>query len=443
VLAGDEHGRRALVAGEHSRVWDVDGDREALALGGSSDNGSLSPAGDVVLTWHDPRHVELWDIDAHRVRARITLDYDLLGCIGYAADGKHVLLGIKDSATLLMPIPFAGHVNGYDLATGARTFQLPQALLSFLSPDRRTVVASGVSRDITLHDVVDGHLVSRMVFGTEMLLFGTLVQDGTLLFAGATRALEVRSLVDGRVLSSVFGEPQMAFTQDSVNEGVNFNFADGGHTVVTLGSHPLIWRLPLERRSPQEIDNIVRDRVRWRVVDGRLVPVEATLHGRVTRHGAPVAGADVRLEHIGLTSWPKVTTDADGRYAFEHLPYQNCDVNAATADHTAHGMVKVAIDHADVAANIDLDEEASISGTVVDEHDNPVAGVRVNAIGMFVGDTSAADGRFTIGALRGGRFHVGAAEAPGLQVAPPIDVELRSKQDSVTGVKIVVKRVAP
>jgi WD40 repeat protein len=446
-LALDEHGRRLLVASEKAQVWDVDHDRLELALDARSESNSFSPAGDLVIAWHDPRHVDIWSVDEHKIQARAALDDDMLGTVGFAADGKNVLLGVKDAATGIAPIPFAGRVGGYDLVTGTRTFELPHAILTFLSPDRRRTISSGISRDVEIRDASDGHLVSRIVLGSELAMVGTLIVDGTLLFTSGTRTLDVRSPVDGRLLARAGGSPEMAFTQDTFEAGLNWDFADNGNTSVSLGAHPMIWRFPNEQRSPAEVDRIVREHVRWRIVDGRLVPLEATVHGRVVRHGRPVAGAEVSLVHIGVASWPHVATDSEGRFSFDRLPPGNSDVLAMAPDRSAHGQTPVTIDRADVVADIDLDEEATISGQVVDDQGAPVAGLRVTAIDTYLGAETDAGGSFTIRALRPGRFEVGALEArdgkPTGWVhvgAATIAVEIRSKTDALTGVKLVVRR---
>ena len=53
--------------------------------------------------------------------------------------------------------------------------------------------------------------------------------------------------------------------------------------MVQLGAHPIVWDVPNEQHSPTEADRIVREHVRWHIADGGLVPIEPTLHGRVTR----------------------------------------------------------------------------------------------------------------------------------------------------------------
>jgi len=53
--------------------------------------------------------------------------------------------------------------------------------------------------------------------------------------------------------------------------------------MVQLGAHPIVWDVPNEQHSPTEADRIVREHVRWHIADGGLVPIEPTLHGRMTR----------------------------------------------------------------------------------------------------------------------------------------------------------------
>ena len=446
ALSFDDDGHRLLIASESSQIWDVDHDRQELALGERSDGDSLSPGGDIVVAWHDRRHVDIWNVDRRSIQARLTTDDDILGTVGFVADSQHVLIGVSDPTTNFLPIPFAGRVTGYELATGTRSFVLPHAILTFLTPDRRRTVSTGVSHDIEIHEATDGHLVSRMVLGSG-LFAATLVMEGSLVLSFGPRYFEVRSPVDGRLLGRTSANPAMEFTQDTFQAGTNGDFVDNGRTSVALGEHPIIWRLPYERRTSDEVDKIVRQRVRWRVVDGRLVAVEATLHGRVTRHGRPVAGAEVSLEHIGVAAWPHVMTDAAGAYSFDRLPLGNCSVLAMAPDRSAHGQTRVTIDGSDVIGDIDLDAEASIGGHVVDDHGAAVAGAPVTAIGTHHETTTDAAGNFTLRAFLPGHFEVAVVEDSAgkptgfVHVGPAsVSVDLKSKTDAVTDVKLVVRR---
>ncbi|MGE5180812.1 MAG: carboxypeptidase regulatory-like domain-containing protein [Acidobacteriota bacterium] len=439
AVALDEHGRRLLVAMAHSQIWDVEHARVELDLGGRSDGGSLSPDGAVALSWRDRRHVEVWNVDQRQIQSRIALDDDVMGAVGYAADRRHVLLAVADARTMVFPIPNAGRIGGYDLATGARGYELPRAFLTFLAPDRRRVVAAGIGRDLEIRETSDGSLVSRIASGSEPTIAGTLVRDGTLLLALTLRHIDVRSAVDGRLLARMNAELQAEVTQDSYHVGGAFDLADAGRAAVSLGAHPWIWHLPSEQRPPDVVDKIVRQRVLWRVFDGGLVAVEATLHGRVLRHGHPVPGATVTVEHIGSLSWPHVLSAADGRYAFDHMPLGRIEVSAMAPDGSAHGLSRVALDRDDVIADIELDQEATISGVVVDESGAPVPGVLVTAKGTFLDGKSDAAGRFTIHALRPGKFDVAVAESDAHVGVARVTVELKSKTDAVTGVQLVVR----
>src|SRR5262249_20469825 len=116
---------------------------------------------------------------------------------------------------------------------------------------------------------------------------------------------------------------EFLLTQDSFQAGnPDIVVRVDGRSLVQLGHHPVLWTLPREERSPEVVDRIVRERVRWRVVNGRLLPVTATLHGRVLRHGQAVARAEITImiERYGLFGL-HATTDADGRFVLPSLPY--------------------------------------------------------------------------------------------------------------------------
>lgn len=136
----------------------------------------------------------------------------------------------------------------------------------------------------------------------------------------------------------------------------------------------------------------------------------ATIAGTVTRHGHPVAGAEVGALGKG-TPTTRTTTDASGVFALVGLPagsYRLYGVSWGT------GAVSIDADspRVEVAAGqrrdgvvIELDGAASISGQVRDQNDQPVARVSVQYVDAKTGDLCRDNtdngGRFSCTMLAG------------------------------------------
>ena len=176
------------------------------------------------------------------------------------------------------------------------------------------------------------------------------------------------------------------------------------------------------------------------------------------RHGHAIANATVALKQ-GF-SWVRVTSNAEGRFEIPDLRFGDYFVIAMAPDRDAKGIhtLKISSDHA--IADLELDDEATIAGQVVDESDQPVAGVVVRSGQRSQVDdgalesTTDATGRFTIRALhdmtywvavKGWPAGVSMQEPATLFNQPPegVKVTVKTKTEHMTGVKLVVRRIAP
>ena len=183
-----------------------------------------------------------------------------------------------------------------------------------------------------------------------------------------------------------------------------------------------------------------------------LVPAQPLKLRIVDEHDAPVAGVEVRTNpnpSDQILDW-KATSDADGQFVLPSLPYGHYSVNAFAPDHSAKGMHAIDIDHDDVTSDFDLDEEATISGIVVDEHGQPVAGVQVKQGELAA--TSDAGGQFTIRAVGAHPAQVEVVVVEAIAGTPTgfvhvgdngVKVSMKSNTETVTGVRIVVRRASP
>jgi WD40 repeat protein len=444
MLALDDGGHRLLAAGARSVVWDVDRRELALDLGKRSDKDCLAPAGDVVLAWSDPRVLEVWNIDRRERQATIHLARETLGPVGFDASGGRVVVIEKEDPTA--SDAELGILGLYDVATGEKRANLGRSVIATLDGQRRALVTSAYDGRLVIRDASTGAVLSEVAtagLGTS----GQALAGGAFIAARELGALSIMSAKDGRLLASVTPLINFTITQDQFLAGSSeVSIRTDGRSLIQLGAHPVQWTLPWEERPPEEIDRIVRERVRWRVVDGHLLPVTSTLRGRVVRRGQPIAAAEVALERG--TGWLHAISGPDGHFEFPMLPTGHYGVIIFAPDLEAKGMHGVTIEQGDLTRDFELDEEATIAGVVVDEVGRPVSGVEIHA-GLNEGSlhaTSDAKGAFVIRALGAEAFQLHVVERKqgvptGFTSAGAVSTVVRSKTDHITGIRVVVRAV--
>jgi RNA polymerase sigma-70 factor (ECF subfamily) len=271
-------------------------------------------------------------------------------------------------------------------------------------------------------------------------------------FARATATHELTIVVKSvaRVRGHVMmaGQPiagaSVAATQGERQGGTSYSQADGSFALndVPFGSVGFV-AAPYEVESPKtlaiakaEVDDVVLE-----------VAKRGSIHGHVTRHGKPLAGADVMCRQAAAD----VKTDATGAYVLEGLPAGEIQVGASHSDAKAFSMgthVKLAAGE-DATVDIELDHAGEAIGTVVDEHGAPVAAVYVRMVladgNDDIGESMTdANGRFDCTNMAGGEYVAAVYPSPsaGQAFAPATADKLpttRVPQDgAVTGIQLAI-----
>jgi WD40 repeat protein len=133
---------------------------------------------------------------------------------------------------------------------------------------------------------------------------------------------------DGRMIGS---QPTAEYAPDKIASTVRWSPA--GDRLVTVSNMIAVWRVNTTIDSAR-LMHALRETVPWRVEGGRLRAIRSRLRGAVTRNGAIVPGATVklfgrrrdlavepgsRLEPVAMIEVERIETDEAGRYAFEDL----------------------------------------------------------------------------------------------------------------------------
>jgi hypothetical protein len=264
-------------------------------------------------------------------------------------------------------------------------------------------------------------------------------------------ALDALAEVRGRVVLGgrpIRGARVVAVRDNEVISPSSFSQADGSFVLprVPRGTARLIAR-PYEVRSPSAI---TVDRA---VVDGVVLDVAklATLRGHVTRHGRPVEGADV----TALQSRQRARTDANGAFTIEGLLAGNHLIHAVSLDARAAAedqrITLVAGD--DRTIDLELEHAGQVTGVVVDERGEPVAGVYVRLARPGLQPTARGGeamtderGAFDAGGIPAGEYLAEVFPAPlpahafppARGPAPPIRVP---RDGAATGVVLAIQHV--
>jgi protocatechuate 3,4-dioxygenase beta subunit len=130
----------------------------------------------------------------------------------------------------------------------------------------------------------------------------------------------------------------------------------------------------------------------------------ATIRGRVTRLGKPVAAADVCC--IPGLMPPRTPTDADGKYEFRGVPAGTYSILTGNDTAFTRGETITVGGSEERVLDLELDLAGTIAGVVVDRDDKPVAGVCVVWQNESTGDVGRAItdslGRYRCGSMTGG-----------------------------------------
>ena len=183
-------------------------------------------------------------------------------------------------------------------------------------------------------------------------------------------------------------------------------FTDARGEATLLGAHGV--SLAIEARAPSHATTRTE-------TDGQsdltvVLPPGLSVSGEVrgSRHGEPIAGADVLL--YAEDGPHRARTDAAGRYQLADLPSGKGRLDARAAGYAPASRPSLVL--VSELPRLELEEEAAVAGIVVDDRGQPVAGARIarghvpvylaaagTPTGVVLSDTA---GKFRLGELPDG-----------------------------------------
>ena len=172
--------------------------------------------------------------------------------------------------------------------------------------------------------------------------------------------------------------------------------------------------------------------------------------GRVTRGGAPVAGAEVCCVRDVRGGRGDTTTDVDGHYEYRGVAAGMYELQAGTSDAFVNPVKVTLAGNEERTVDLELSLAATITGTIVDQDGKPVKDVYVRWLHDQTRDLSrcdtSADGRYRCGAMTGGG-HYTASVFPTAAMQKPFPtadggpypkVELKDGTSVVENVRIAI-----
>ena len=278
-----ETGARLLVVRPDAspEVWDVAAARRAGVIDGARD-AALGRGGERALGWTSGGAPFVWDVEGQTAIATIAPDPHGLEVIGFSAGDRRVVVSSSTGRTRAVTV--------WDTATGARIGEplVDTSVGAALDPTGANVTTIDADSVIAVTSLEDGATLTSFVL--DQALGAQANHDGTLIAALGDNGTSVEVVsADGRPLlrSPIeHGAPSVAVDGFRAAEGL-VRWAGDDAIVSTSAT---VVRTPL--RSLR-----ARPEVPWRVVGGRLVPIDKVkLRGRVTVGGAAPGRATIRIE---------------------------------------------------------------------------------------------------------------------------------------------------
>jgi protocatechuate 3,4-dioxygenase beta subunit len=262
-----------------------------------------------------------------------------------------------------------------------------------------------------------------------------------------TLTIPLGARIEGRVTDRATQQPVTDFAIDLPPRGQRqFQFASTEKTIHADDGHYAIDNVP-----PGAVDVYVRAAGYVRGSRGDVVAEDgktvtgidiqldrgATISGRVTAAGAPVAGVDVRqdsqrMPQISMSAPGGTNTDADGLYKLDGVAEGDRLIQFNKAGFVSAQKPVDAKAGAEVRLDVELDPGHELRGRVVDRSGRGVAGVYVDAspggmrrnANMNVTD---GDGAFAVAGLSDGKYLV-TARKEGMVTAEATDVDVPQAQ---------------
>jgi WD40 repeat protein len=178
----------------------------------------------------------------------------------FSPDGKLVVTASDDGTTKI-----------WESETGKRRWAIDKhsgwVYSATFSPDSKSVITANEDGTARLYDVASGKQLTAFIGHSPHVNYASFSPDGQrIATASDDGTAKIWDVASGRLLISFNGQ------QEEVRKAV---FSRDNTRLITVGdgTSAKIWRVDLEKRSPREIDNLVKRFVPFRLKGVEVVPV--------------------------------------------------------------------------------------------------------------------------------------------------------------------------
>ncbi len=259
-------GQYVLTAGSDGdfRIWSLDGKCKLTVNAhiGPVNSASFSPDSRRVVTAGLDRVARVWSVFDGSQLAELTGHRSSVMSASFSPDGNWIVT--------------AGHdwtVRIWESRTGKAIAEMAghQAVVhsAVFSPDGLSILTAGGDGSVKVWNAANRKLLGSMDGHAGIVHRAIYNGDGTLIAScGADRTVKVWDSLSFKLLRSI---PVNEFTVNALAFS-----ADGSWLLVASGDQTArVLDVRLESRSPEEIANFVRDRLKLKLVGERLEPIQA------------------------------------------------------------------------------------------------------------------------------------------------------------------------
>jgi WD40 repeat protein/serine/threonine protein kinase len=266
-------GNRIATVGkdQNIRVWNAQ-NGEQIAHWFDQANGmkasvSFSPDGRHIITTCN-KIAKVWDVAKGELLITLVGHSDILSSATFSPDCKMIVTTSWDKTAMV-----------WDAAIGKPLFSLVghtgSVMSAAFSPDCKRIVTASVDKTAKVWDVASAKMLDSLEGHTDSLFSAAFSPDGLrIVTLGKDPSVKIWDSPSGKLLTSFMRveEPgnMIIFSEDIVSTIFN---SDGTRVIFSRWKNAEMWDTRFETRNPEEIAEIVKKRVPFRLEQGRLIPI--------------------------------------------------------------------------------------------------------------------------------------------------------------------------
>jgi WD40 repeat protein/formylglycine-generating enzyme required for sulfatase activity len=329
-----------------ARVWETVSGKLLYTLEGHNDgllSAIFSPDRKLLVTASYDRTAKVWETATGKLLATLKGHEGPIYSAVFSPDGSLLITTSADRKAKLWSSESWNQLSSLDAHTGA-------VFSGVFSPDGKLIITAGADNTARLWESASGRLLSILADHKGGILSASFSNDGKLIVTASTdKTAKIWKVADGSLLytlESHLGPVYSArFSPDDTfivtasydksakiwetksgkfltslqdhKESVAFvGFSPDGKLIMTASGDKLVklWNMQLETREAAQIAEVVKQRVPWRLEQGRLI---STLLGKPVNANESVA---VRSEAMNTD-----TTNREKNPILFAMPYKDVD----------------------------------------------------------------------------------------------------------------------